>query len=171
MRNTMLWIPAALLMGLSACHSGNGGNSGDTTAMKDTTMKDTSHNMASMSSGMEMPACPPGAKVFFKNLKNGQTVHDPFKVEMGADGISIDSAGAVKPNSGHFHILVDQGDSLAMGIVIPKDSVHLHYGDAQKVATLNLSPGEHTLCLQFADGAHRSYGAQLAAVVKIKVKK
>jgi hypothetical protein len=109
--------------------------------------------------------------VFFKNLKDGETVTSPVKVEMGATGISIDSAGAVKPNSGHFHIIVDGEDSIASGEVISKDSTHIHYGNAQQEATLTLPPGKHKLVLQFADGAHRSYGNKLASTVTINVKK
>ena len=36
-------------------------------------------------------------------------------------------------------------------------------------AEVELSPGEHTLTMQFADLAHRSYGEQLAATIKVTV--
>ncbi|MBS1915296.1 MAG: DUF4399 domain-containing protein [Bacteroidetes bacterium] len=117
-----------------------------------------------------LPDVPAGAKVFFKNLKNGQTVKSPVKVEFGVEGIALDTAGAVKAGSGHHHLLIDAGDSIAAGTVVPKDSTHLHYGKAQTEAEITLKPGEHTLTLQFADGIHRSYGAKLAATVKVKVK-
>ena len=90
---------------------------------------------------------------------------------MGASGISIDSAGIIKPNSGHFHLLIDAGDSTDIGVAVPKDSTHLHFGNAQKEASLKLAPGKHRIALQFADGVHRSYGSKLASAIDINVKK
>jgi hypothetical protein len=109
--------------------------------------------------------------VYFKNLKNGQSVTSPFKVEMGVDGMKVDTAGPVVAASGHFHILVDVGDSIASGQMIMKDSTHLHYGKGQTSTELKLAPGKHTLALEFADGLHRSYGSQMAATVSVTVKK
>jgi hypothetical protein len=163
----ILVIPAILLSGLIACNSGN---NSETTTTTDSAAADTSHASMDMSSESSMPAVPDGATVSFKNLKDGQTVSSPVKVEMSANGISVDSAGAVKPNSGHFHILIDAEDSIPAGQVIAKDSSHLHFGNAQKEASLTLSPGKHKLALQFADGAHRSYGNKLDQVVSITVK-
>jgi hypothetical protein len=117
-----------------------------------------------------LPDVPAGAKVFFKNLKTGATVKSPFKVEFGVEGMMLDTAGAIKPGSGHHHLLVDAGDSTPIGMVVAKDSTHLHFGKAQKETTLTLAPGEHTLTLQYADGIHRSYGSKLAASIKVKVK-
>ena len=132
---------------------------------------DTSHMAMNTTTVDALPAVPAGAKVFFKNLKDGQTVSSPLKVEMGATNISIDSAGTIKPNSGHFHLLIDVGDSIASGVVIPKDSTHIHFGNAQKETTITLSPGKHTLALQLADGIHRSYGSKLSAAITVNVKK
>ena len=165
----ILAIPAILFMGLISCNSGN--NSETTTSTDSTTMSsDTSHASMNMPAESNMPEAPAGATVYFKNLKNGQTVSSPVKVEMGAKGISVDSAGTVKPNSGHFHILVDAEDSIPTGVVIAKDSTHLHFGNAQEETTLKLSPGKHKLALQFADGAHRSYGSKLDTTININVK-
>ena len=86
-----------------ACNS-----SGDKTSEnKDT----TNHDMHMPSTPVEMPPMaevPAGAKVYFANLKNGQTVTSPFKVEMAVSGLSVDTAnGHLKPASGHHHILID----------------------------------------------------------------
>ncbi|HEY8658518.1 MAG TPA: DUF4399 domain-containing protein [Hanamia sp.] len=165
-----LSIPAILLMGLVSCNSGT---SNETAATSDSTstQTDTSHSTMNMTTVAALPEVPAGAKVFFKNLKNGETMSSPVNVEMGATGISIDSAGSIKPNSGHFHILIDAEDSIASGTVVAKDSTHLHFGNAQKEATLTLAPGKHKLALQFADGAHRSYGSKLATSITVNVKK
>jgi Domain of unknown function (DUF4399) len=182
--NTMkkiLSIPAILLMGLMSCNSGSNestpgtdstATSADSASKHDsTTMKtDTSQSM-NMTSVDPLPAIPAGAKVFFKNLKEGQTVSSPVKVQMGATKIAIDSASkGVKPASGHFHLLIDAGDSTVTGVVVPKDSTHLHFGNAQKEVSIPLTPGKHRLALQFADGIHRSYGNKLATAVTVTVK-
>lgn len=164
-------IPAILLMGLISCNSGNNSEKAATTDSTSTSMStDTSHSTMAMSTEATMPEVPAGATVYFKNLKNGETVSSPVKVEMGAKGISVDSAGTVKPNSGHFHILIDAEDSIPTGTVVAKDSTHLHFGNAQQVANITLAPGKHKLAIQFADGAHRSYGSKLATTVTINVK-
>ena len=129
-------------------------------------------NMAMPTTGVpELPAIPDGAKVYFKNLKDNQTVTSPVKIEMGIDKMKVDTAGPVVAGSGHYHIFVDAEDSLASGVNVPKDSTHLHYGKGQSETLLTLSPGKHKLTLQFADGAHRSYGSKLATTVHVNVKK
>jgi hypothetical protein len=85
---------------------------------------------------------------------DGATVTSPVKIQMEATGVAIEpAAGGVKPNSGHFHVIID-ADCVAAGQVIPADLTHIHYGMAQKEAELPMTPGEHTLCLQVADAAH-----------------
>jgi hypothetical protein len=166
-------IPALLILGAVACSDG-GSKSEDTNAATvdsaSKTTPDSAHHMTAENTEIApVPEIPAGAKVFFANLKNGQKVKSPFKVEMGVSGIALDSAGTLKLASGHHHILVDAGDSLALGTVIPKDSTHLHFGNAQKETTLTLAPGMHRLTLQYADGIHRSYGAKLASSINITV--
>lgn len=163
-----------LILGMVACND-SGSKEGDkkadtvTAATADTT---SHHPTADTANAVApVPAIPEGAKVFFVNLKNGQKIKSPFKVKMGVSGIALDSAGVIKPASGHHHILIDAGDSLAEGTVVPKDSTHLHFGNAQKEAELKLTPGEHTITLQYADGIHRSYGGKLASSVKVTVQK
>ncbi|MBI1341346.1 MAG: DUF4399 domain-containing protein [Terrimonas sp.] len=136
------------------------------------TMDHASMNHDATSNMPAVPEVPAGAKVFFANLKDGEMVSSPFKVQMGVEGMSVDTAnGIIKPASGHHHILIDGPDSLASGTSVPKDSVHLHFGNAQTETELKLSPGMHTLTLQFADALHRSYGGRLAAKITVNVKK
>ena len=128
---------------------------------------------ASTATAVEMPAMPEvpaNARVYFANLKDGQTVKSPLKVEMGVDAMHVDTAnGILKPASGHHHILVDI-DSIPTGEVIKKDSVHLHFGNAQTSAEIKLPPGKHSLTLQFADAMHRSYGSRLTNKITVDVK-
>ena len=119
----------------------------------------------------ELTPVPEGAKVYFKNLKNGAAVTSPVKVQMSVDNMKVDTAGPVVAGSGHYHIFIDAEDSLASGVMVPKDSTHLHYGKGQTEAEVKLKPGVHKLTLQFADGLHRSYGSKLAKTVSVNVKK
>jgi hypothetical protein len=168
---TTHFIPAALLIGLFSCN----GASDKTESATDTAQQAAKTDSMAMnhadSSKMitPVPDIPAGAKVFFKNLKAGQTVKSPFKVEMGVEGMKLDTAGPIVSGSGHHHLFIDAEDSLAKGTVVPKDSTHLHFGKAQTETKLTLAPGEHKLTLQYADGIHRSYGSQLSATIKIKV--
>ncbi len=102
--------------------------------------------------------------------KEGQTVTSPFTVEMASEKLSVDTAnGKVKDASGHYHILIGL-DSTAAGLVVPKDSTHIHFGNAQTATELKLTPGKYKLTLQFADALHRSYGGKLATSVNVTVK-
>jgi len=135
-------------------------------------MNDTTHHMMEPGANVPaLPAVPEGAKVYFKNLKNDQTISSPFKLEMGADNIRIDTAGPVMEGGAHHHLFIDAEDSLAAGDIVPKDSTHVHFGKGQTEYELKLSPGKHKLTLQMADGLHRSYGSKLATTINVNVKK
>lgn len=157
---------------LTACNNSSKESSNKTDTTGTSASKDTmSHMNMTTTEVPALPAVPDGAKVFFKNLKEGATVKSPFKVEMGTDKIKVDTAGPVVAGSGHHHLLIDAGDSLAAGTMVPKDSTHLHFGKGQTETELNLSPGKHKLTLQYADGLHRSYGGRLSATINVNVKK
>jgi hypothetical protein len=164
------FLPAILLVGMVACN-----NADNKTSTSDSTKAATTDTMAmapkdSVGPVAALPAVPTGAKVYFKNLKDGETVKSPVKVEMGVEGMTLDTAGAIVPGTGHHHLLIDAGDSIPAGTVVPKDSTHLHFGKAQSSAEVKLTPGKHVLTLQFADGIHRSYGSKMAATINVNVK-
>ena len=161
------FIPFLCLFLATACNN----SSENKEKKEDTTMSHMDHTMPPGGTVPEIPAVPEGAKVFFKNLKDGATISSPFKLEMGADIIKVDTANLVVAGSGHHHLFIDAEDSLAYGETVPKDSTHVHFGKGQTEYELTLSPGKHKLTLQMADGLHRSYGSKLAAVINITVKK
>ena len=116
-----------------------------------------------------------GARVSFVNLQDGATVRGPLvdgkvnvHVVMGVEGAEIRPAGTVEPNTGHHHIIVD-GEPVPQGTTVPADATHIHFGGGQTEADVPLAPGRHTLLLQLADHAHRSYGPELTARVTITV--
>ena len=110
------------------------------------------------------------ARVFFTNINDGDTVDSPVTVQWSAENFTIEPAGEVKAGAGHLHIMVDAA-CVAAGQIVPADDNHLHYGKAQTEATLELTPGEHTLCLQAADGVHTALAGEGATqVVTITVR-
>ena len=92
-------------------------------------------------------------EVYFLQPTTAAIVPPTFVVKMGAVGVTVDPSGEVIPESGHMHILVDT-DFIPAGEIIPTDEQHLHFGDGSLEAELTLTPGEHTLHLQLADGLH-----------------
>jgi len=117
---------------------------------------------------LELPVIPEGAAVFFGNLQDGDKVSNPIIVDMGSEGINVHPAGELIEGTGHHHIIIDQG-ATPLGVVVPADETHIHFGAGQTETELNLTPGEHTLTLQFADGLHRSYGETLSSTIRIEV--
>jgi Domain of unknown function (DUF4399) len=98
---------------------------------------------------------PPGAKVYFINLKDGAEVTSPFLVQFGLSGMGIAPAGVEKPNTGHHHLIIDatlSPDELKQPI--PADDKHRHFGGGQTEATITLPPGKHTLQLVLGDWSH-----------------
>lgn len=118
---------------------------------------------------------PAGAKVFFIEPTDGAEVKGPLvdgkvsvNIKMGVENVAVQAAGQQIQGTGHHHLVVD-GEHIALGSVVPKDDTHLHYGKGETETTVMLTPGEHSLTMQFADGAHLSYGPQMSAAIKIKV--
>ncbi len=91
--------------------------------------------------------------VAFAAPTDGETVSSPVAIEMEATDLTVEAAGEVNEGAGHMHIMVDT-DCVAEGEVIPNDDSHRHFGDGSTTTELELEAGEHTLCLQLADGEH-----------------
>jgi hypothetical protein len=105
-------------------------------------------------SAAETPS-PAGAQVYIINLKSGDTVASPFKVQFGLTGMGVAPAGVEKANTGHHHLIIDatlSADELKAPIA--SDARHMHFGGGQTEATITLSPGQHTLQLVLGDWSH-----------------
>src|SRR5215475_13469347 len=79
---------------------------------------------------------PPGATVYFINLKDKDAVTSPFKVQFGLAGMGIAPAGVEKDKTGHHHLLIDTklSDEQAKA-PLPADKQHVHFGGGQTEAT------------------------------------
>jgi hypothetical protein len=96
---------------------------------------------------------PEGAKVYFINLKDGDTVSSPFLVQFGLSGMGVAPAGVEKPNTGHHHLLIDTALP-PLDQPIPNDKNHRHFGLGQTETVIDLPPGTHTLQLLMGDADH-----------------
>ena len=112
---------------------------------------------------------PADAKVQFLSPKDGASVPSKFTVKFAVLNMKLEKSGVVVAGSGHHHLIVDGGPVTA-GEVVAKDATHIHLGNAQSELELNLASGKHTLTLQFADGAHMSYGPQMSETISVTVK-
>lgn len=164
-KNMKRYVSVFILGLIVACNNASDKEASTT----DSSSMNHQHDMGTMGSVPDLPPVPEGASVYFKNIAEGATVKSPLKVEMGANMIKVDSAGPVIEGVGHHHLIIDGTDSIPAGVVVPKDSTHIHFGNGQTETEITLSPGMHKLTLQFADGLHRSYGGKMTATVNVKV--
>ncbi|SDR01484.1 DUF4399 domain-containing protein [Paraburkholderia tuberum] len=107
--------------------------------------------------------------VTFVQPADGATVTNPMHVVFGLDGMKIAPAGTLTDGTGHHHLVID-GKPLPKGEVVPATDKSLHFGKGQTETDLTLPPGDHTLTLQFGDGAHRSYGPEMSKTITVHVK-
>jgi Domain of unknown function (DUF4399) len=117
-------------------------------------------------------AAPPNAVVYFINLKDGDTVKSPFKIQFGLSGMGVAPAGVEKANTGHHHLLIDTALSPEQAKEpIPADDHHLHFGGGQTETTLTLPPGRHTLELVLGDWSHVPFNPPIVSpVITVEVK-
>ncbi len=93
------------------------------------------------------------ARVFFLQPTSNAVVPITFTVVMSYTGVTLAAAADGMAGAGHMHILIDS-DFIEVGQVVPKDDLHLHFGDGATTTELSLVPGSHILRLQFADNNH-----------------
>ena len=121
---------------------------------------------------MVMPrtASADGASVFFITPTDGATVSNPVAIEFGIAGMDVVKAGTDQENSGHHHLLIDT-ELPAMGLPIPADDHHVHFGDGSTSTEISLEPGEHTVQMLLGDYLHIPHNPPLSsAQITITVK-
>ncbi|MGI9414049.1 MAG: DUF4399 domain-containing protein [Hyphomicrobiales bacterium] len=109
---------------------------------------------AGMAVGGETPS-PAGAKVYFVNLKDGQTVTSPVTVVFGLSGMGVAPAGTEKENTGHHHLIINETiEGEELDEPLPADEQHVHFGGGQTEVSIELPAGSHTLQLVVGDHNH-----------------
>lgn len=107
---------------------------------------------------------PDDAAIVVASPDAGATVGSPVEIEFEVEGVELAEAGEPAAGEGHAHVLVDQGCP-APGDILPGPSDDaeadgiFHLGDGSSTIELDLEPGDHDLCAQLGDGAHRAFGA------------
>jgi hypothetical protein len=110
------------------------------------------------------------ARVFFIRPADGDTVSNPVSVVFGTEGMAVRPAGDDMPHSGHHHLLIDT-ELPELGLPIPKDEHHMHFGDGSTKTEITLEPGEHTLQLLLGDHLHIPHDPPLSsAKITVTVK-
>ena len=107
--------------------------------------------------------------VSFIEPANGATVTSPFKVKFAVTGMEVKAAGDMTANTGHHHLIIN-GAPVKAGESVPFDATHMHFGKGQTEAEVKLAPGRYTLTMQFANGAHQSYGEAMSNTITVNVK-
>jgi hypothetical protein len=96
---------------------------------------------------------PPGAEVYFSDLKDGAVIPPKQTIRFGVKNMEVAPAGSNRQNSGHHHLLIDT-DLPPLDQPIPSDFNHLHFGGGQTQHEVTLKHGEHTLQLLTGDKDH-----------------
>lgn len=114
---------------------------------------------------------PAGASAYLVEPTDGATVTSPVRVVFGLKGFGVAPAGVERTDAGHHHLLVDTGLPENLGLPIPNDEQHRHFGGGQTEVELTLAPGRHTLQLLLGDHLHVPHDPPIAsAVVTVEVR-
>jgi hypothetical protein len=108
--------------------------------------------LSGVAMAQETPSTP-GAKVFFANIKDGDTLSNPVTIKFGLTGMTVAKAGTFDPGTGHHHLLIDTQLADYTSVILADDE-HRHFGGGQTEVTLTLPPGKHKLQLVLGDGNH-----------------
>ena len=92
-------------------------------------------------------------RVYITSPENGALVQSPVEIVFALDGMELAPAGTYATDTGHHHLIIDN-ELPDLGMPIPSDNNHLHFGKAQDRVLLDLEPGLHTLQLLLGDGSH-----------------
>jgi hypothetical protein len=98
-------------------------------------------------------ASPPGAELYFADLKDGAVLPPKVTIYFGLKNMGVAPAGSDREHSGHHHLLIDT-ELPPLDQPIPNDFNHLHFGGGQSEAEVTLKHGEHTLQLLMGDKDH-----------------
>ncbi len=104
--------------------------------------------------GDPLATSPEGARVYFIQPQDGETVSGEFRVVFGLSGMGVAPAGTERADTGHHHLLVDVEELPDLSKPLPATDNIRHFGGGQTETTLSLPPGQHTLQLLLANFAH-----------------
>jgi len=144
-------------LGLAACGKPTVEESLDQKTIEQTAKEATAEAVT-----LERTPAPEGARVFFIEPADGDTLSSPITVRFGIEGMSVAKAGDNRPNSGHHHLLIDT-DLPNADLPIPADANHVHFGDGSTSTEITLDPGLHTLRMLLGDYRHMPHDPPIAS--------
>ena len=154
---TFKFAKSALAMGLtltlSGCANQGAMQTSAVTSVAPTEPMRVTVSAPKLAAGYEKVAAAPDSKLYFINLKNGDSVASPVLVQFGLSGMGVSPAGIEKTGTGHHHLLIDV-DSIDVNVPIPNSDLLRHFGVGQTEVMLPMSLGKHTLQLLLADHNH-----------------
>jgi hypothetical protein len=115
---------------------------------------------------------PTDAAARFVSPQDGDAVTSPLLVVLEADGIDLVPCGPAVECEGHLNILVDR-PCVTAGELVPAASAGavergvIALNDGTDRRTIELAPGEHTLCAQLSDGTQLAFGATETITVTV----
>ena len=125
---------------------------------------------AASTAALPRKPAPAGATAYIIEPADGATVSNPVRVVFGLKGIGVAPAGVDRNDAGHHHLLVDTGMPDNLGLPLPNDEQHRHFGGGQTEVELTLTPGQHTLQMVLGDHLHIPHDPPIASsVVSITV--
>ena len=94
------------------------------------------------------------ARAYIISPADGETVSSPLTVKFGLQGIGVAPAGVEMANTGHHHLLIDVDELPPDNLPLPATDQVVHFGLGQTEASIELTPGVHTLQLVLGDHLH-----------------
>ena len=97
-------------------------------------------------------------RVFFVNVEDGGQYPTEQEIIFGVENfdiVPVEDPMVVRPGEGHYHLAVDVPCAAAGEIIVQGTPSYIHFGDGSDRITMQFDSGEHSLCLQVADGEHR----------------
>lgn len=104
--------------------------------------------------GVPVSKAPEGAELYIISPTNGATVSSPVTVRFGLRGMGVAPAGSDVAKTGHHHLLIDVQELPDLSAPLPATDNIRHFGGGQTEATIELSPGVHTLQLLLGNYVH-----------------
>lgn len=146
-------LTLGLLLTLGACATQGAMQTTPVTSTAPTAPMRVTVSTPKLAAGYEKVVAAPDSKLYFINLKNGDSVGSPVTVQFGLSGMGVAPAGVEKAGTGHHHLLIDV-DAIDVNVPIPNSDQLRHFGTGQTEVTLPMTPGKHTLQLLLADHNH-----------------
>ena len=97
---------------------------------------------------------PENARLYIISPADGEAVRSPVTVKFGLQNMGVAPAGVEFENTGHHHVLIDLDDLPPLGLPMPADENHVHFGTGATEGSIEVTPGEHTLQLFLGDHLH-----------------